>query len=59
MKQIKLIKPWKIWSSGHVIENMPDNIATSLISRGVAILAAPKAAMRAGRDYVTRKAGKP
>jgi hypothetical protein len=59
MTKIKLIKAWRIWSAGHVISDMPENIANTLIARGIAELVKPAAAMRAGRDYITRKVGKP
>jgi hypothetical protein len=60
MTKIKLLKAWRIWSAGHIIPEMPENISASLVARGIAeIVNKPSAAMRAGRDYITRKAGKP
>lgn len=66
MKPIRLLKPWKCWSIGHVIPDMPPNQASLLIDRGIAehVRRAKKPAavtatgatevMRAGNDYLTR-----
>ncbi len=61
--KIRLLKPWKIWSTDHVIPDMPDNVATDLIRRGYAesvpdlrdtVAPRKRPGMRAGADYVTR-----
>jgi len=35
MTAIRLKKAWKIWQIGHVIPDMPENLATALIARGI------------------------
>ncbi len=35
MTAIVLLKPWKVWPIGHVIPEMPGNLARALIARGV------------------------
>lgn len=36
MTAIVLLKSWKIWPIGHRIPEMPPNLATTLIGRGIA-----------------------
>jgi hypothetical protein len=55
---VRLKKPYRIWSKGHVLPEMQDNEAAILIKRGIAekyVVSSPaKKIMHAGRDYVAK-----
>ncbi len=59
--KVRLTQPWKVWSTGHVFPDMPDNLAMELfrLHRAELVTDEPRqrgksAGLRAGRDYVTR-----
>ena len=57
--RIRLTKPWKIWSPGHVITDMPPGLAASLIAMktGEEVVEDMRSQIETGKKkgYVTRE----